>query len=86
MEFEVTKMGEKGQIVIPSGLRKELHLEKGEKIIVMKHNETLLLKKMQPPSLSEFDAMLREGKTRAGRLKLTQKDLDNARKRSRSKK
>ena len=34
MDFEVTKLGERGQIVIPLEIRKKLKLKKGDKFIV----------------------------------------------------
>lgn len=38
MDFEITKLGERGQIVIPLEIRNKLKLKKGDKFIV-KHSE-----------------------------------------------
>ena len=43
MEIEITKLSSKGQIVIPSSMRKGF--EEGEKIILIKANDKIILKK-----------------------------------------
>ena len=53
MEVALTKMSSKGQIVIPSELRKGI--KEGEKLIIIKTNHQLILKKA-----SELDKQLKE--------------------------
>ena len=84
--FEVTKLGERGQIVIPQEFRKSMKLEPGEKFIIIGRGETLMFKRLQAPSIEEFDIMIRKSHARAKKLKLTSKELEEVRKRSRSKK
>lgn len=43
MDFEVTKLGERGQIVIPLEIRKKLKLKKGDKFIVSTSGKTISL-------------------------------------------
>ena len=43
MDFEVTKLGERGQIVIPLEIRKKLKLKKGDKFIVSESGKTVIL-------------------------------------------
>jgi len=86
MEFEITKLGERGQVVIPQEFRKHMRLKTGDKFIVIERGDMLMFKRLRAPSIEEFDAMIKKGHARAKRLKLTQKDLENVRKRSRSKK
>jgi AbrB family looped-hinge helix DNA binding protein len=43
MEVAVTKMSSKGQIVIPLDLRKGI--KEGEKLIIIKNNDQIILKK-----------------------------------------
>lgn len=43
MEIALTKMSSKGQIVIPTEMRKDIN--EGEKLIVIKSNGTLIMKK-----------------------------------------
>ena len=86
MEFEVTKMGERGQIVIPQEFRKEMNLHRGEKFMIIKHDGNLLLKRMEAPTIEEFNAMIKKGHARAKKLGLTPEDTESARKRARAKK
>ena len=53
MEIALTRMSSKGQIVIPSGLRKDM--KEGEQLIIIKNGHQLILKKA-----SEMDKNLKE--------------------------
>ena len=86
MEFEVAKMGDRGQIVIPQEFRKEMNLHRGEKFMIIKHDGNLLLKRMEAPTLEEFNAMIEKGHARAKKLGLATDDMESARKRARAKK
>lgn len=46
MEFDLTKLSSKGQVVIPGGIRKRLKLEEGDTFALYEHNGLLVLKKM----------------------------------------
>lgn len=46
---ELTKMTTKGQVVIPSEIRKELGLGEGSQLVVSKLGELVLLKKIEIP-------------------------------------
>ena len=85
-KFEVTKMGERGQIVIPQEFRKSMKLHAGEKFIVVEHKDTLIFKRMEAPTIEEFDAMIAKGHEHARKNKLTQKDMEDAIKIARIKK
>jgi len=51
---EVTTVTSKGQITIPSRLRKQFGLEKGTKLMVVPTDYGLVLKKIELPSVEEF--------------------------------
>ena len=85
MEFEVTKLGERGQVVIPQEFREHMGLKSGDKFIVIERGDTLMFKRLRAPSIEEFDKMIKKGHERAKKLGLTEKDLEEARKRSRTK-
>ena len=38
----ITTMGERGQVVIPASVREEMHLEKGDKIIVVSKGQKFI--------------------------------------------
>ena len=78
MDFEVAKLGERGQIVIPQEFRDDMNLQKGDKFIVIEHGDSLIFKRMKEPSLKEFEAMLKKGREHANKHNLTEKDLSEA--------
>ena len=45
MDVAITKMSSKGQIVIPAEMRQEIH--EGEKLIIIKNEKQLILKKVK---------------------------------------
>jgi AbrB family looped-hinge helix DNA binding protein len=53
-EPEVTTVTSKGQITIPSSLREQLGLEEGTKLIVVPTDYGIVLKKIDLPSVEEF--------------------------------
>ena len=59
-EPEVTTVTSKGQITIPSRLREQFGLEKGTKLIVVPTEYGLVLKKVDLPSIAEFQQRVEE--------------------------
>lgn len=57
---EVTTVTSKGQITIPSRLRKEFGLEQGTKLMVVPTEYGLVLKKLDLPSVEEFQQRVEE--------------------------
>ncbi|MEE6210309.1 AbrB/MazE/SpoVT family DNA-binding domain-containing protein [Salarchaeum sp. III] len=53
-EPEVTTVTSKGQITIPSSLREQFGLEEGTKLMVVPTDYGLVLKKIDLPSVEEF--------------------------------
>ena len=51
---EVTTVTSKGQVTIPSRLREEFGLQKGTKLMVVPTEYGLVLKKIELPSVEEF--------------------------------
>ncbi len=47
MALELTRLSERGQIVIPSELRKSMKLKEGERFIVIGLGDTILLRKLE---------------------------------------
>ncbi|MBI2044883.1 AbrB/MazE/SpoVT family DNA-binding domain-containing protein [Candidatus Pacearchaeota archaeon] len=43
MEFDITKLSSKGQIVIPAGMRKGL--KEGDKLVIIRNKDHIILKK-----------------------------------------
>jgi AbrB family looped-hinge helix DNA binding protein len=57
---EVTTVTSKGQITIPSSLREEFGLEQGTKLMVVPTEYGLVLKKLDLPSVEEFQQRVEE--------------------------
>ena len=70
---EVTTVTSKGQITIPSRLRKQFGLEKGTKLMVVPTDYGLVLKKLELPSLEEFQERVEE---RAKEIDLSMVEID----------
>lgn len=52
-EPEVTTISEKGQVVIPQSIRKELGIKPKNKFLVYGRGDTIILKKLELPSLKK---------------------------------
>lgn len=59
-EPEVTTVTSKGQITIPSRLREQFGLEQGTKLMVVPTDYGLVLKKLELPSVEEFQRRVEE--------------------------
>jgi AbrB family looped-hinge helix DNA binding protein len=53
VEASTTKVSSKGQIVIPANVRKAVSLKKGEKILAIAIDDTIVLKKIVDKSFEE---------------------------------
>jgi AbrB family looped-hinge helix DNA binding protein len=70
---EVTTVTSKGQITIPSRLRKQFGLERGTKLMIVPTDYGLVLKKIDLPSVEEFQKRVEQ---RAGTVELSMEDVD----------
>ena len=77
-ELATTKMSSKGQVVIPEDIRKRLGLEAGSQFIVVAGKDTVILKTISPPSMTEFDELIRKAKRQARKAGIKQSDINNA--------
>ena len=53
MEAATTKVSSKGQVVIPANVRKAANLKKGERILAIAIDDTIVLKKIVDKSFEE---------------------------------
>jgi len=68
MDINVSKIGERGQIVIPQEFRKDLKLKKGEKMIIVRDDSKLVLeaiKNLSAKTLGELGEDIEDMKTSA---------------------
>ena len=77
--MEVTKVSTKGQVVIPQGIRKELGIESGTSMLVIKMKDYVVLRKMNMPNVRQaFKSIAKEIENQFKNNKITRKDIDGA--------
>ncbi len=60
-----TRMSSKGQVVIPEEVRRRLGFNAGSRFIVMGENDVIILKSIDPPSMNDFDGIIRRARGQA---------------------
>jgi len=82
---EITSVSSRGQIVIPQGLRNRMKIREGEKFVVIGENNTIVLKKLEMPSFSGIDKLLKKTREFAKKKGIKESDVEEAVKNSRKK-
>ena len=57
--MEITSMSTKGQVVIPTGIRKTLGLVSGSKFSILTDGKRLLMRPLRPAEVNEFRQLIR---------------------------
>ena len=70
--IDFTRLSSKGQIVVPRRIRERLRLADGEIFLVFGADDTLVLKRVQEPSVAEFNALLAQSRKLARAKGLTE--------------
>ena len=83
--IEITSISSRGQIVIPQGLRNKMRIREGEKFVVIGEDNTIVLKKLEMPSFSGVDKLLRKTRDFAKKNGLKPSDVEEAVKHTRKK-
>ena len=83
--IEITSVSSRGQIVIPQSLRDRLKIREGEKFVVFGEDNTIVLKKLEMPSFSEIDKLLKKTREFARKKGIKESDVEEAIKNSRKK-
>lgn len=71
IKFKTVRVSDKGQISIPSDIRKEMKIKKGEELLLVKKGDKLLVEKASQVSkrfAGEFDFMLKHAEAAAQKL------------------
>ncbi len=82
-EPEVTTISEKGQVVIPQSIRKELGIKPKTKFLVYGRGDTVIMKKLELPDLKkEWDDIFKQMDKKGLKLsdKEIQKEIEETRK------
>lgn len=76
--IEITSMSSRGQVVIPQSLRERLNIHEGEKFVVIGEDSTIVLKKLEMPSFSGVDKLLKKTRMFAKKKGLKESDVEEA--------
>lgn len=76
--YATTKLSSKGQIVIPEEIRDNLKLKEGDQFVVIGQGDTVILKSITPPGLSEFSDLMKKAARHAKTLSLKPSDVARA--------
>ena len=74
MHYELTRLSSKGQLVIPSPLRKQLGFKTGTRLAMFTDGEHILLKPISTPDVSAFAKMADEARKVAAKAKAARKE------------
>jgi AbrB family looped-hinge helix DNA binding protein len=83
--FATTKLSSKGQVVIPEEIREELGLKTGSQFIVVGDKDVVILKTISPPSIDEFEDLVKKARKDAKKAGLKKKEIDDIIEKVRSK-
>lgn len=79
MQVELTRISEKGQVVIPSSLRREMGIRKSDQFMIFGEAGTVILKKIEKPVIKKtFDEIARPLRNAAKQAGLTRADVERA--------
>jgi AbrB family looped-hinge helix DNA binding protein len=73
VEASTTKVSSKGQVVIPANVRKAANLKKGEKILAIAIDDTVILKKIIDES---FEEAMKPVWARVRQMGLSEEDIN----------
>ena len=73
-----TRMSSKGQVVIPESIRKRLDLKEGAQFLVVGDEDVVILKRVTPPDMNEFDALIKQARRQAKEAGLRPADVRSA--------
>ena len=79
-----TRMSSKGQVVIPEVIRKRLKIEPGSQFVVIGEDDTVILKMISTPDMSQFDRLISRAREQAREAGLKRSDIVSAIKKVRS--
>jgi len=73
-----TKMSSKGQVVIPENIREDLGLRPGSQFVVVGEKDVVILKSIMPPSIKDFDFLIKKARKQARTAGLKKSDVKAA--------
>ena len=77
MALELTRLSEKGQVVIPTSVRKKLGLKHGMRFLVVGVGDTVILRRLElGEETMRLKQVLKESRENAEKVGFTQKEIE----------
>ncbi len=70
-----TRLSSKGQVVIPEEVRKALKLRAGERFVVLADGDSVLLERIEEPTVAEFQEFVAKVRGQAKRAGVKSSDV-----------
>lgn len=77
-ESATTTLSSKGQVVIPEEIRARLGLKAGAQFVVVGDRDVVIFKVLEPPVMSDFDALVGRVRRAAKQAGLKRADITKA--------
>ena len=74
----ITTVSSKGQLVLPLNIRNGMNIKPGIKMFVLSDGESIILKPIAQPDISEFRSLMDAAKEWASDVRLTEDDINDA--------
>jgi len=74
-QVEVTTISPKGQVVIPQEIREKLKISEGVKFAVYGSGDTIIFKRLEVPTVKDFERLAAFGRKFAKKKGITEKDV-----------
>ena len=76
MAVELTRLSERGQVVIPTELRRSMNLREGERFIIMGVGDTIVLRKIElSQEKIRLKKLIRESREKARRSGFSEEEV-----------
>lgn len=77
-EVAITRMSSRGQIVVPKDLRESMGISSGQVFALFGNSDTIILKRLDVPSKSQFKELLKWGEEFAIKKGIKKDDVKKA--------
>lgn len=74
-EVQITTTSPRGQVVIPQEIRHQMKIQSGTKFAVYGRGDTIIFKKVELPTVKDFEKLARFGRAFAKKNKISEKDV-----------
>ena len=75
--MELTRLSERGQIVIPTELRRSMNLKEGERFIIMGVGDTIILRKLElSQERLRLKKLIRESREKAAKSGFSEREVE----------